>query len=93
MFTTLGRSLDRELDELVPALLKKAGEVSTAGRENFLVAEADKALQAMCGSVSDARALAALVRTIPSWYNSIAFGAPPKAIGLSYFTKRFFYAC
>jgi hypothetical protein len=31
MFSTLGRALDRELDEVVPLLLKKAGEISTAG--------------------------------------------------------------
>lgn len=28
----LGRGLERELDEIVPVLLKKAGELSTAGR-------------------------------------------------------------
>lgn len=27
----LGRSLERELDDIVPVLLKKAGELSTAG--------------------------------------------------------------
>lgn len=53
--------MDRELEELVPALLKKAGEVSQAGRENFLVGEADKALADMVRSVSEARAIAALV--------------------------------
>ena len=31
MFNKLGKALDRELDEIVPMLLKKAGEVSNAG--------------------------------------------------------------
>ena len=31
MFIRLGKALDRELDEIVPMLLKKAGEVSNAG--------------------------------------------------------------
>ena len=31
MFGKLGKALDRELDEIVPMLLKKAGEVSNAG--------------------------------------------------------------
>lgn len=48
MFASLGRGLDRELDEMVPSLLKKAGEVSNAGRENFLAQEADRALTEMC---------------------------------------------
>lgn len=31
LFGSLGRSLDRELDDVVPVLLKRAGEVSNAG--------------------------------------------------------------
>jgi hypothetical protein len=31
MFVALGRTLDRELDDIVPTLLKKSAEVSTAG--------------------------------------------------------------
>ena len=31
MFAALGPRMDRELEEVVPALIKKAGEVSTAG--------------------------------------------------------------
>eukprot|EP00983_Pelagomonas_calceolata_P109113 1159522-Pelagomonas_calceolata.AAC.12 len=31
MFVALGRQLDRELDDIVPMLLKKAGEISNAG--------------------------------------------------------------
>eukprot|EP00775_Hariotina_reticulata_P004304 gene4304-4556_t len=57
----LGRSLEREVDELVPVLLKKAGELSTAGRDNFLAAEADKALSALCSAVGEGRATSALI--------------------------------
>ncbi|MEW5315874.1 MAG: hypothetical protein WDW38_007274 [Sanguina aurantia] len=60
MFQSLGKGLDKELDEIVPALLKKAGEVSQAGRENFMSAEADKCLTEMTRNVSEARAVAAL---------------------------------
>uniref|UniRef100_A0A7S3QX62 TOG domain-containing protein n=1 Tax=Dunaliella tertiolecta TaxID=3047 RepID=A0A7S3QX62_DUNTE len=60
MFVALGRQLDRELDDIVPMLLKKAGEISNAGRENFLAAEADRALAEMCRRVSEHRAMAAL---------------------------------
>jgi hypothetical protein len=42
MFGTLGRAMDRELDDVVPVLLKKAGEVSNAGRETFLATESDR---------------------------------------------------
>ncbi|KAF5833408.1 hypothetical protein DUNSADRAFT_10277, partial [Dunaliella salina] len=59
-FATLGRQMDRELDDIVPMLLKKAGEISNAGRENFLAAEADRALAEMCRQVSEHRAMAAL---------------------------------
>lgn len=31
MFQSLGKHMDKELDEIVPVLAKKAGEVSTAG--------------------------------------------------------------
>ena len=39
--------MDKELDLLVPVLLKRAGEVSIAGRENFMAQEADLTLQEM----------------------------------------------
>lgn len=61
MFVLLGRITDRELDEVVPIMLKKAGEVSNAGRENFLVAEADRALMEMCRNCGEARVVAALL--------------------------------
>ncbi len=53
--------MDRELDEVVPVLLKKAGEVSNAGRDNFLAAEADRVLADMCRVCGEARVLAALL--------------------------------
>jgi len=61
MFAALGARCDRELDEIVPLLIKKAGEVSTAGRDNFLGQEADRALASMTHSCSEHRALAALL--------------------------------
>lgn len=32
MFVALGRQMDRELDDIAPMLLKKAGEISNAGK-------------------------------------------------------------
>ncbi|GAX73544.1 hypothetical protein CEUSTIGMA_g995.t1 [Chlamydomonas eustigma] len=61
MFNKLGKALDRELDEIVPMLLKKAGEVSNAGRENFLTSEADRTLSEMTRSVSETRAISSLL--------------------------------
>jgi hypothetical protein len=61
MFAALGPRCDRELDDIAPLLIKKAGEVSTAGRDNFLGQEADRALASMTRSCSAPRALAALL--------------------------------
>lgn len=61
MFAQLGKALDRELDEFVPMLVKRSGEVSQAGRENFLTAEADRTLSSMCANVTEAKAVAALL--------------------------------
>eukprot|EP00798_Chlamydomonas_sp_ICE-L_P017057 gene17057-23352_t len=61
MFQHLGKILDKELEEILPMLLKKAGEVSTAGRENFLASQADKALSDMCNCATDTRAILALI--------------------------------
>ncbi|KAG1676614.1 hypothetical protein FOA52_008743 [Chlamydomonas sp. UWO 241] len=61
MFVTVGRALDRELEEVIPILLKRASEVSTAGRENFLTTEADKTLADMARCVSEVRAVSALI--------------------------------
>ncbi|GLC41052.1 hypothetical protein PLESTB_000948600 [Pleodorina starrii] len=60
-FALLGRVMDRELDEVVPLLLKKAGEVSNAGRDNFLAAEADRALGEMYRCCSESRCVMALL--------------------------------
>lgn len=57
----LGRLLDREVEDIVGVLVKKAGEVSNAGRETFLAAEADRALTEMGRNVSEARAISALI--------------------------------
>ena len=61
LFAALGPRCDRELDEVAPLLIKKAGEVSTAGRDNFLGLEADRALASMRGACGEARAAAALL--------------------------------
>ncbi|GFR42338.1 hypothetical protein Agub_g3246 [Astrephomene gubernaculifera] len=55
------RVLERELDEIVPVLLKKAGEVSNAGRDNFLAAEADRVLAEMYRCCSESRSTTALL--------------------------------
>ncbi|EFJ52893.1 hypothetical protein VOLCADRAFT_86333 [Volvox carteri f. nagariensis] len=60
-FTLLGRAMDRELDELVPVMLKKAGEVSNAGRDNFLAAEADRTLGEMSRCCGESRCVTALL--------------------------------
>ena len=61
MFSSLGRLLDRSVDDIVVVLAKKAGEVSNAGRDTFLAQEADRALAEMGRSVSENRAIAALL--------------------------------
>lgn len=61
LFTKLGRGMSTELDEIVAQLLKKAGEVSTAGRDNFLAVYADAALGQMVISCSELRSINALV--------------------------------
>ena len=61
MFTALGRLLDRNVDDIVAVLAKKAGEVSNAGRDTFLAQQADRALAEMGRSVSENRAIAALL--------------------------------
>ncbi|KAG2432395.1 hypothetical protein HYH02_012966 [Chlamydomonas schloesseri] len=60
-FALLGRAMDRELDEMVPVLVKKAGEVSNAGRDNFLAEAADRTLAEMCRCCGEARCAAALL--------------------------------
>ncbi|GMH44231.1 hypothetical protein BSKO_12165 [Bryopsis sp. KO-2023] len=61
MFRSLGRLLDRELEEIIPTLLKKSAEVSNAGRDSFLASEADKALNLMVQHVSELKAISTLV--------------------------------
>ncbi|KAG2502218.1 hypothetical protein HYH03_000704 [Edaphochlamys debaryana] len=60
-FQLLARGMDRELDEIVPVLIKKAGEVSNAGRDNFLAAEADRVLGEMCRCCGEARTITSLL--------------------------------
>ena len=60
----LGSALDGELDTFVPMLLKRAGVVSVAGRDNFLAVEADKALSSLVGAATGARVAAALLGSL-----------------------------
>ena len=55
MFELYGRAIDSEAEHIVPLLAKKAGEVSVAGRENFMASEADAALAAMVENLSEPR--------------------------------------
>ena len=50
-----GRGLDPEVEAMVPALAKKAGEMSTAGRETFLAQEASVTLACMVDLLSIGR--------------------------------------
>ena len=60
IFQMLKGYVDNELERIVPVLMKKAGEMSTAGRKNFLAIEADSVLTDMvvnCNEVKAAQAL------------------------------------
>ena len=51
----LVKPLDQEVEHIVPVVLKKAGEMSQAGRETFLAAEASALLSSMADCLSVAR--------------------------------------
>lgn len=55
LFFGLGRAMDPEVDTVVPALVKKAGDTS-----GFLCEEADRAITCMVQNVSESRVLSAL---------------------------------
>ena len=55
IFELFGRAADGEAEHIVPSLAKKAGEVSVAGRENFLATEAEAALASMVDNLSETR--------------------------------------
>lgn len=55
MFERFGRTADAEAEHIVPLLAKKAGEVSVAGRENFLATEAEAALASMVENLSESK--------------------------------------
>lgn len=57
----MGRQLDPEIEHICPVLVRKAGDVSVAGRENFLVELAASALKEMVTCCSETRSAAALV--------------------------------
>ncbi|KAL4421548.1 hypothetical protein ABPG75_010839 [Micractinium tetrahymenae] len=62
----LGPALDAELDAFVPLLLKRAGQLSISGRDNFLAVEADRALAALVSHAGEARCAAALLNCLSS---------------------------
>lgn len=51
------RSRSRSRIFPIPSVMSQAGEVSNAGRENFLTAEADRTLTEMIRNVSETRAV------------------------------------
>jgi hypothetical protein len=57
----LGSMLSAEIEDVVPPLVRKAAEVSTAGRENFLTQYADAALTQMVLSCSEVQCTKALL--------------------------------
>lgn len=59
--TELMPVMDAQLELLVPLLLKRSGEVSTAGRDNFLARTAEQVLQALAQCVSPSRFIMALL--------------------------------
>ena len=65
----LGPKLSGDLEDIVPALLKKAADVSTAGRENFLTQYADAALSQMVLSCSEAPTAKALLSMYGIYWN------------------------
>ena len=67
LFFTLGHKMKADLDLIVPVLIKKAGESN-----GFICDEANKALAAMVQSVSESRAIAALL-------GSASHRNPPRA--------------
>ena len=57
MIQALGaRGLDAEIEHTVPVLLKKAGEMSQAGRETFLAAEASLVISNMAECLTTPKA-------------------------------------
>ncbi|KAK9861696.1 hypothetical protein WJX84_010560, partial [Apatococcus fuscideae] len=64
IFELFGRAADGEAEHIVPSLAKKAGEVSVAGRENFLATEAEAALASMVDNLSETRVATALLASI-----------------------------
>ena len=66
MLQALGaRGLDAEVEHMVPVLLKKAGEMSQAGRETFLAAEASLVLSHMADGLTTAKARPQGLITVP----------------------------
>ncbi len=50
-----GRALEPQTEHLIPPLARRAGEVSTAGRDTFLATMADQTLSAIVENLSETR--------------------------------------
>eukprot|EP00884_Botryococcus_braunii_P012209 jgi/Botrbrau1/2098/Bobra.0093s0006.1 len=61
MATAFGRSLDAEAEHIIPPLARRAGEVSTAGRDTFLASLATQTLTALVENLSEIRTVPQLV--------------------------------
>ena len=61
MFAALRKGMDDQVEFLVGVLLKRAGEVSIAGRENFIAQEADVTLSSIIASASPHRSLTTML--------------------------------
>lgn len=59
--------MSSEIEDVVPPLIRKAAEVSTAGRENFLTQYADAALSQMVLSCSEVQCTKALLSMCASY--------------------------
>jgi hypothetical protein len=58
MAVAFGRSMDSEAEHIIPPLARRAGEVSTAGRDTFLATLANQTLTAIVENLSEIRVLA-----------------------------------
>lgn len=84
----LGQKLSGDLEDIVPALLKKAADVSTAGRENFLTQYADAALSQMILSCSEAPTAKALLSMCAHRSQSPACFSPQFNYGVAAMSLR-----
>ena len=76
LFLSSPAAVSSDLEEIALALLRRAGEMSTAGRDNFLAQYADAALSQMvisCPEVACAKALLAMCVSTLAWFNTLPY--------------------